>query len=322
MIASSTIPAPANRNLPLSKRILDVAVASLALAALSPVMLAAALAIKLTSPGPVLFRQIRVGQAERPFAMLKLRTMHVGGDDSAHRELNKKEMLGDMSARAGDGIFKLQDTDSDRLANPEPFGLVRLDGSRRPAFETYRIAAQYLAGAHNAVRERWNEVGQIRLDQGDFTTTMLFARLPLPQQAQVSGAMAEFMTDTPMYQAYVEIAPRPEDFPRLLDRMGELMRESYDWAEEVQTLRMPTMLIFGDSDMFRLEHVVSFYQLLGGGLRDAGWQREHMSPNRLAILPDCTHYDIIDTPLVATTALPFLNTASTAESRAEMVQEA
>ncbi|HEY7689238.1 MAG TPA: sugar transferase, partial [Dongiaceae bacterium] len=106
---ASTIPAPANRNLPLSKRILDVAVASLALAALSPVMLAAALAIKLTSPGPVLFRQIRVGQAERPFAMLKLRTMHVGGDDSAHRELNKKEMLGDMSARAGDGIFKLQD---------------------------------------------------------------------------------------------------------------------------------------------------------------------------------------------------------------------
>jgi lipopolysaccharide/colanic/teichoic acid biosynthesis glycosyltransferase len=106
---ASAIPAPANRNLPLSKRILDVAVASLALAALSPVMLAAALAIKLTSPGPVLFRQIRVGQAERPFAMLKLRTMHVGGDDSAHRELNKKEMLGDMSARAGDGIFKLQD---------------------------------------------------------------------------------------------------------------------------------------------------------------------------------------------------------------------
>lgn len=85
------------------------------------------------------------------------------------------------------GVFKLQDTESDRLANPEPFGLVRLDGSRRPAYDTYRIAAQYLAGARSAVRERWNEIGQVRLDQGEFTTTVLFARLPFPQQAQVAA---------------------------------------------------------------------------------------------------------------------------------------
>lgn len=85
------------------------------------------------------------------------------------------------------GIYKLQDTESDRLANPEPFGLMRLDGSRRPAFDTYRIAAQYLAGARSAVRERWDEVGQVRLDQGDFTTTVLFSRLPLLQQAQVAA---------------------------------------------------------------------------------------------------------------------------------------
>ena len=49
--------------------------------------------------------------------------------------------------------------------------------------------------------------------------------------------------------------------------------------------KRPT-LIFGDSDMFRPEHIVKFYQLLGGGLKDAGWQREHMSQNRLAILPN------------------------------------
>lgn len=103
-----SVPAPANRNLRLSKRILDMTAACLALALLSPVMLMAALLIKVTSPGPILFRQTRIGQAERPFAMLKLRTMRVGGDDRAQRELNKRELLGDPSARANDGIYKLQ----------------------------------------------------------------------------------------------------------------------------------------------------------------------------------------------------------------------
>lgn len=45
--------------------------------------------------------------------------------------------------------------------------------------------------------------------------------------------------------------------------------------------------------------------MLGGNLRDAGWQREHMSPNRLAILPDHTHYDIFMAPELAQTVLPF-----------------
>jgi pimeloyl-ACP methyl ester carboxylesterase len=141
----------------------------------------------------------------------------------------------------------------------------------------------------------------------------------LPMQAQVGAAMAETMKDTPMYHSYVAVAPKPADFPRLLDRMGELMRRPYDWAEDVKTLRMPVMLVFGDSDMFRLEHIVSFYKLLGGGLRDAGWMREHMSQNRLAILPDVTHYEAFATPAMATTVLPFLNGESGATSWAERV---
>lgn len=52
---------------------------------------------------------------------------------------------------------------------------------------------------------------------------------------------------------------------------------------------MPVMLVYGDSDMFRPEHIIEFYQLLGGGFKDAGWQRENISQNRLAILPNLTH---------------------------------
>jgi pimeloyl-ACP methyl ester carboxylesterase len=132
----------------------------------------------------------------------------------------------------------------------------------------------------------------------------------LPQQAALDAAMAEQMKETPMYKSYIAIAPHPEDFPRLLDQMGAYMRKSYDWSADVKKLTMPVMLIYGDSDMFRPEHEVKFYQLLGGGLKDAGWQREHMSQNRLAILPNLTHYEIGTAPELADTALPFLNGAA------------
>jgi pimeloyl-ACP methyl ester carboxylesterase len=99
------------------------------------------------------------------------------------------------------------------------------------------------------------------------------------------------------------------------------MRKPYDWSAQVKRLNMPVMLVYGDSDMFRLEHVVDFYQLLGGGLRDAGWMREHMSRNRLAILPDLTHYEIFLAPALATTVLPFLNGESGARSWDEQVRE-
>ena len=129
----------------------------------------------------------------------------------------------------------------------------------------------------------------------------------LPQQAALGAAMAEQMKETPMYKSYVAIAPHPEEFPKLLDQMGAYMRKPYDWSADVKKLAMPVMLIYGDSDMFRPEHIVKFYQLLGGGLKDAGWQREHMSQNRLAILPNITHYEMGVAPQLVDTALPFLN---------------
>jgi pimeloyl-ACP methyl ester carboxylesterase len=144
----------------------------------------------------------------------------------------------------------------------------------------------------------------------------------LPMQAEVGAGMAESMKDTPMYQSYVAIAPDPAEFPTLLDRMGEWMRQPYDWSADVTKLTMPVMLVYGDSDMFRPEHIVTFYQLLGGGLKDAGWMREHMSQNRLAILPDLTHYEIFCAPELARTVLPFINGESRRKSWGEQVGHA
>jgi pimeloyl-ACP methyl ester carboxylesterase len=143
----------------------------------------------------------------------------------------------------------------------------------------------------------------------------------LPQQAAVSAALADQMKETPMYKSYVAVAPNPGDFPRLLDRMGELMRRPSDWSEDVKKLSMPVMLVYGDADMIRPEHIVQFYQLLGGGLKDAGWQREHMSRARLAIIPDVTHYDMFLSPRLAPTILPFLDGKGGSKTWAEQVKE-
>jgi pimeloyl-ACP methyl ester carboxylesterase len=171
----------------------------------------------------------------------------------------------------------------------------------------FRLAAQ-----HPAMVRRLVMVSTIFAQDGYYPEM-------LPQQAAVGAAMADAMKETPMYKSYAAVAPHPEDFPKLLDRMGAYMRKSYDWSADVPKLTMPVMLVFGDSDMIRPEHEIKFYQLLGGGLKDAGWGREHMSRNRLAILPNLTHYEIFLAPELATTVLPFLNGETRAKSWDEEV---
>src|SRR5262245_2392795 len=140
------------------------------------------------------------------------------------------------------------------------------------------------------------------------------------QQKQVGAAMAPMMAETPMYKTYKAVAPKPDDFPRLLDAMGDLMRQKYDWSADVAKLKMPVMLVFGDADMVRPEHQIKFYQLLGGGLKDAGWNRENMPKNRIAIIPDLTHYEAFADTRMAETVLPFLEGQSIAKSAAEQVK--
>src|SRR5205814_5395822 len=65
----------------------------------------------------------------------------------------------------------------------------------------------------------------------------------LAQQGQVTGAAAEFMKDTPMYELYHRVAPRPEDFPKLLDKIGASMAKDFDFSDDVRGLTMPTLIM-------------------------------------------------------------------------------
>ncbi|RLC62835.1 MAG: hypothetical protein DRI48_09105, partial [Chloroflexi bacterium] len=55
-------------------------------------------------------------------------------------------------------VYKMADTETDRAADPEPFGLVRMDGTRRPAFTAYKVATNYLAGFRGGTWDRRDEV--------------------------------------------------------------------------------------------------------------------------------------------------------------------
>ncbi|MCW3818177.1 alpha/beta hydrolase [Micromonospora sp. DR5-3] len=129
------------------------------------------------------------------------------------------------------------------------------------------------------------------------------------QQGQVSAAAADFMKDTPMYQLYQRVAPRPEDFPRLLDKIGEAMAQGFDLTEDIRGLQVPTMIVAADADMAPPSHYVEVFNLLDGGLRDGGWAGEGRPKggHALAILPGLTHYNIFSSPLFAEATLAFLD---------------
>ena len=93
------------------KRATDVAGSSMALIILSPIFLAIAVAIKLSSPGPILFRQKRVGQYGVPFTFLKFRSMYSGNDSQVHMEYVKRFIAGNVNPGApeepGKVVYKI-----------------------------------------------------------------------------------------------------------------------------------------------------------------------------------------------------------------------
>src|SRR5205809_6591980 len=127
----------------------------------------------------------------------------------------------------------------------------------------------------------------------------------LAQQAQVGAAAAEAMKQTPMYQLYASIAPRPEDWPRLLGKIGEAMKDDFDFSKEVAAIKAATLVVAGDADIFPPAHAVEVFGLLGGGKRDGGWDGSGRPTSRLAILPGVTHYAIFSAPALASTVITF-----------------
>ena len=131
----------------------------------------------------------------------------------------------------------------------------------------------------------------------------------LAQQSQVSGATAQALKGTPIYDAYMAVAPRPEDFPRLLDKIGAGLAKPFDFRDVIRGLQVPTLIACADADMAPPSHYVEVFALLDGGQRDGGWQGEGRPKggHALAVIPGRTHYDVNTSPVLAEAILAFLD---------------
>ena len=96
-----------------TKRLIDLLGSLSLLVLLSPVFFVIAAAIKLTSQGPVLFRQKRIGEHGTPFTFLKFRSMYMNNDASEHQEYVRRLIAGQAEKKSGNGngggVFKLTD---------------------------------------------------------------------------------------------------------------------------------------------------------------------------------------------------------------------
>ncbi|GIM95496.1 sugar transferase [Paractinoplanes toevensis] len=89
------------------KRALDLVGAGLGLLILAPLLAVIWLAVRLTSPGPAVFRQERLGRDRKPFIMYKFRSMTIGNSDAAHREYVSRMLTGTEDAERVGGLYKL-----------------------------------------------------------------------------------------------------------------------------------------------------------------------------------------------------------------------
>ncbi|HEV8286853.1 MAG TPA: alpha/beta hydrolase [Chitinophagaceae bacterium] len=129
----------------------------------------------------------------------------------------------------------------------------------------------------------------------------------LAQQDQMGPASAEALKQSPLYQSYLKLAPRPEDWTKLVTKMAAAIKRDYDWSKEVAAIKLPVLLVSADADGVMPGHMVEFFKLLGGGLKDAGWDGSGRPASQLAIIPGHTHYDISMAPVLPEVIIPFLN---------------
>ncbi len=99
---------PPTRRNPRGKRALDLMLACVCLVVAAPLLAAVAVLVRVTTPGPALFRQVRLGQHRHPFRLYKVRTMYDGCTDGAHREYVRRLLTEDQPAPgARAGVYKL-----------------------------------------------------------------------------------------------------------------------------------------------------------------------------------------------------------------------
>jgi len=102
----------------------------------------------------------------------------------------------------------------------------------------------------------------------------------------------EMMHGSPWHEEYLRIAPQPEDFAKLFVKKTQMDQQTRDLSDEaIRGIKSPTLLVVGDSDLVRPEHIVEMFRLLGGGV--FGDMPAGLPNSQLAILPGTSHVSLV-----------------------------
>ncbi|HEY8468217.1 MAG TPA: alpha/beta hydrolase [Longimicrobiales bacterium] len=113
-------------------------------------------------------------------------------------------------------------------------------------------------------------------------------------RAFIPQMTVDMFVGTPLEEEYRKLAPNPEGFPALVEKLIALEKEPMAWEEDVKALQVPVLLIAGDADVVTLEHTVALFRLLGGGIM--GDMGRPLAASRLAIMPATSHSAVITQP--------------------------
>jgi pimeloyl-ACP methyl ester carboxylesterase len=112
--------------------------------------------------------------------------------------------------------------------------------------------------------------------------------------AMIPQMTVDMFVGMPLAADYRKLAPNPNGFPELVRKLIALEKEPMAWEAEVKALKTPVLIITGDADVVTLEHSVSLFRLLGGGV--AGDMGKPLAASRLAVLPATAHTAVITQP--------------------------
>jgi pimeloyl-ACP methyl ester carboxylesterase len=104
----------------------------------------------------------------------------------------------------------------------------------------------------------------------------------------------EMILQMPFAEEYRKLAPNPDGFRGLAEKLIALEKEPMAWEQEVKSVKTPVLIITGDADVATLEHSVALFRLLGGGVM--GDMGKPLPASRLAVLPATSHTAVITQP--------------------------
>jgi pimeloyl-ACP methyl ester carboxylesterase len=136
-----------------------------------------------------------------------------------------------------------------------------------------------------------------RAEGGDYPEV----REAFRQMPDMAAEFGKQLSASPLAQLYPDV-----DWETMFRKTGEMNQPAHDWTEGIKSIKVPVLLVFADADSIRPEHMVEFWKLLGGGQRDAGFDGSQRPASQLAIIPNTTHYNLIQSPLLTEVATAFL----------------